>query len=442
MSVGIRHPNDLNTRNLVNAVARGVLANTERGSAKELPDDWGISTVGREFAIQLGKMLDAAKNTGVMKLYIGNRSVQWGRFDLAELSEVAMTPTDLQRFRLRTNDLLVCEGGEIGRAAIWNDPIAECYYQKALHRLRPRGAYDVRLMMSFLQLWTSTGYLENFVTQTSIAHLPKDRLEAVPLPVPTTAEQRFIAEALSDVDELLGAFDALIAKKRAIKRAAMQQLLTGKTRLPGFSSGWQTMPLEELFALVSTRNQELNDNVVTISAQQGFVRQEEFFSKRVASSSLANYYLIERGHFAYNRSYSAGYPMGAIKRLKTCDKGVVTTLYICFAVRGDGAAEPRFFEHYFQAGLLNDDLAKVATEGGRAHGLLNITKADFFSRLVRFPPPPEQAAIATVLSDMDAEITALEARRDKTRAIKQGMMQQLLTGRVRLVKPTPAETSP
>ena len=93
-------------------------------------------------------------------------------------------------------------------------------------------------MMSLLQLWTSTGYLTNYVTQTSIAHLSKDKFEAVPLPVPPPAEQRAIAEALSNVDGLLRALETLIAKKRAIKQAAMQQLLTGKTRLPGFGGGW------------------------------------------------------------------------------------------------------------------------------------------------------------------------------------------------------------
>ena len=211
-----------------------------------IPCDWGVSSVGAEFRIQLGKMLDAAKNTGVLKPYIGNRSVQWGRIDLDGIATVPMTMSDLQRFLLRRGDLLVCEGGEIGRAAIWKDLIPECYYQKAIHRLRPIRTYDAYLMMSLLQLWASTGYLANYVTQTSIAHLPKDKLEVVPLPVPPPAEQRAIAEALSDVDGLLRALEALIAKKRAIKQAAMQQLLTGKTRLPGFSGEWLTKRLGEL----------------------------------------------------------------------------------------------------------------------------------------------------------------------------------------------------
>jgi type I restriction enzyme, S subunit len=88
-----------------------------------IPEDWSVSTVGAEFSIQLGKMLDSEKNVGVPKPFLGNRSVQWGRIDLAGIGEIKLTPSDLQRFRLRAGDLLVCEGGEIGRAAIWREPV-------------------------------------------------------------------------------------------------------------------------------------------------------------------------------------------------------------------------------------------------------------------------------------------------------------------------------
>ena len=224
-----------------------------------IPQDWRVSTIGAEFRVQLGKMVDAAKNSGVPKPYLGNRSVQWGRIDVEDIDTVPMTRGDLQRFRLRQGDLLVCEGGEIGRAAIWDDPIPECYYQKALHRLRSKGGYDVYLMMSLLELWPSTGYLANYVTQTSIAHLSKDKLERVPVPVPTPHEQCAIAEALSDVDHLLEALEALVVKKRAIKQAAMQQLLTGNIRLPSFSEEWERKTLGDVSTMLPTANNPRSD---------------------------------------------------------------------------------------------------------------------------------------------------------------------------------------
>jgi type I restriction enzyme S subunit len=197
-----------------------------------IPADWRTSVVGKEFKVQLGKKLDAAKNSGVSKPYLGNRAVQWGRFDLTDLPMMPLTPSDLQQFRLRPGDVLVCEGGEIGRAALWDAPIPECYYQMALHRLRPTSGYDPLFMLYLLQLWTSNGHLQDYVARTSIAHLPKDKFELVPLPVPPKPEQRAIAAVLSDMDAEIVALERRRDKTRAIKQGMMQALLTGRVRLP------------------------------------------------------------------------------------------------------------------------------------------------------------------------------------------------------------------
>jgi type I restriction enzyme S subunit len=172
-------------------------------NAGVIPSDWTASTVGREFEIKLGKMLDAEKNVGINKPYLGNKAVQWDRIDISDLPTVPMSRTDIDRFRLRRGDLLVCEGGEVGRAAIWDAPIAECYYQKALHRLRPIRDLDSRLMVAFLQLASENGLLKNYVTQTSIAHLPREKFLVVPVAVPPKEEQCLIVAVLSDLDALI-----------------------------------------------------------------------------------------------------------------------------------------------------------------------------------------------------------------------------------------------
>lgn len=194
-------------------------------------DVWGVSTVGREFEIKLGKMLDAERNIGVPKPFLGNRAVQWGRIDIRDLSTVPMSPSDIAAFGLRRGDLLVCEGGEVGRAAIWDAPIAECYYQKALHRLRPIADFDPRLMAAFLRLWADRGVLANYVTQTSIAHLPREKFLEITLPVPPPAEQAAIADLLSEMDAELTALEQRRDKTRALKQGMMQELLTGRIRL-------------------------------------------------------------------------------------------------------------------------------------------------------------------------------------------------------------------
>jgi len=193
--------------------------------------EWETSTVGREFDVALGKMLDVEKNAGISKPYLGNRDVQWGRIKIDELRTVRMTPPELERYRLLKGDLLVCEGGEVGRAAIWNAPLDECYYQKALHRLRSRRGMSAHFMAATLELWARRGILEDYVTQTSIAHLPRERFVAMPILVPEIAEQAAIAAVLSDMDAELSALEARRDKTRALKQAMMQELLTGRTRL-------------------------------------------------------------------------------------------------------------------------------------------------------------------------------------------------------------------
>ena len=391
----------------------------------EIPEDWAISTVGAEFSIQLGKMLDAEKNVGVPKPFLGNRAVQWGRIDLAAIGEIKLTPSDLQRLRLRDGDLLVCEGGEIGRAAVWQQPIEECYYQKAIHRLRPIRAYNVRLMLNILQRLASTGFLLNFVTQTSIAHLPKEKFETVPIPVPPTeAEQEAIAEALSNADALIESIEQFIAKKRQIKKGAMQELLAGKKRLPGFSGEWEVKRLGEF---VSIRNQKALPSgldVDTLCIELDHIGQGDgrLFEYSAAQYSTSSKYRFCSGDVLFGRLRSY------LRKFWLADRdGICSTEIWPLMVDPEQARSD-----FLYAIVQSDEFIATANISYGTH----MPRADWdivrnFS--VSLPKPKEQTAIATILSDMDAEIAALESRLSKARLLKQGMMQELLTGRIRLV---------
>lgn len=265
-----------------------------------------------------------------------------------------------------------------------------------------------------------------------VVHIYPSDLSQVKIPLPPLPEQKAIARVLSTWDEAIHKTEQLIAQKELRKKWLMQSLLTGKKRLEGFSGEWKEKKLSDLFVRVTRKNDEGNTNVVTISAQRGFVRQTDFFNKTVASETLDNYFLVEKGEFCYNKSYSNGYPWGATKRLNDFDKAVVTTLYICFGIKDKQKTNPEFFEQYFEANMLDKGLTKIAHEGGRAHGLLNVTPSDFFSLKVSVPAIKEQTAIAQVLQAADKEITLLKAKSEKLQEQKKGLMQQLLTGKVRL----------
>jgi len=245
-------------------------------------------------------------------------------------------------------------------------------------------------------------------------------------------EQIAISELLSTWDNAITKTQALIAQKEQRKKWLMQNLLTGKMRLKGFDGEWKENKLSDLFDRVTRKNTEGNTTVVTISAQRGFVRQTDFFNKNIASEITDNYFLVEKGEFCYNKSYSNGYPWGATKRLNYFDKAVVTTLYICFGVKNQNKTNPEYFEQYFGANHLDKGLTKIAHEGGRAHGLLNVTPSDFFSLKVTIPSYEEQTAIAQVLQAAGKEIQLLKTKCGKLKEQKKGLMQVLLTGKKRL----------
>ena len=267
---------------------------------------------------------------------------------------------------------------------------------------------------------------------SSIPQINNKHIIPYKIAVPPLAEQRKIAEVLGVWDEAIEKQARLIEKLALRKRGLMQRLLSAKLRLPGFSEPWQKVKLGEICERVTRKNIEDNQNVMTISAQRGFVAQTDFFNKSVASETLESYYLVFKDEFCYNKSYSNGYPMGAIKRLSEADKAVVTSLYICFNVKPETNTNIDYLSYYFDNGGLNRGLTKIANEGGRAHGLLNVTPKDFFGLSFEIPSLKEQTAIAEVLIAADREIELAKEKLERLRRQKRGLMQQLLSGKKRV----------
>jgi type I restriction enzyme S subunit len=267
--------------------------------------------------------------------------------------------------------------------------------------------------------------------------------QEIVVPVPPLPEQQKIAKILSIWDKAIATTKKLIETSKQQKKALMQQLLTGKKRLrsspkdgtetgKAFEGKREEVLLGDVIDRVIEKNKGQSTNVVTISAKHGLIRQEEFFKKTVASEILDNYFILRKGQFAYNKSYSNGYPMGAIKRLNRYDDGVVTSLYICFEINDKTKTSSCFMEQYFESGLLNRGLTKVAAEGGRAHGLLNVKPSDFMGLILKLPSFDEQQKIASVLTAADKEIALLETKLAHFKQEKKALMQKLLTGKLRV----------
>jgi type I restriction enzyme, S subunit len=404
-----------------------------------LPEDWEVTTVGREFAIQLGKMLDAERNVGVAKPYLGNKAVRWGRIDIGDLPKVAMSRLDLKKFRLQRGDLLVCEGGDVGRAAIWDAPLDECYYQKALHRLRPLREFDPRLMVAILSQWAERGLLANYVTQTSIAHLPREKFLEVPIPRPPMDEQRAIAAVLGDVDALLGGLDQLIAKKRDLKQATMQQLLTGETRLPGFQGEWEVKRLGDHVTFlrngVNSRAELLPEGRVKYIHYGDVHGCEDVYLFPPAlpclpSAKAASLDRLQDGDLIFADASEDIAGVGKSVEVRAVGSTEIVSGLHTIAARFDKRVLADGFKGYLQfCPSFATHLRRLAA-GTKVYAA---NRSHVASIEMPLPTILEQAAIAGVLSDEDAELAALEVRLGKTRSLKQAMMQELLTGRTRLV---------
>ena len=179
-------------------------------------------------------------------------------------------------------------------------------------------------------------------------------------------------------------------------------------RLGGFYDDWEIVRLSEICNRITNKNSGLKCNLVlTIAAQYGLVSQLDFFNKNVASANLSSYFLLKKGDFAYNKSYSGDYPWGAIKKLDHYEEGVLSPLYFCFRSNQD-KVNPEFLAFYFESKKWHRGISEISGEGARNHGLLNISVADFFDTLHRVPSLKEQSHIAVILQSYQNKINNAE----------------------------------
>jgi type I restriction enzyme S subunit len=252
---------------------------------------------------------------------------------------------------------------------------------------------------------------------------------------PPLPEQRAIAGALGDVDALLGALENLIAKKRDLKQAAMQQLLAGQTRLPGFDGEWEVKRLGNLFEITSSKRVFQSEwksegipfyraRELAVLGETGRVDNELFITKSLYDSFRTAHGVPEVGDMLVTGVGTLGkvYVVRNEEEFYFKDGNV-----IWFKIRG--AVSPEFLRQLYLTKVVMKQITDAAA--GTTVGTYTISGAN--KTEIPFPPLLEQTAIAEVLSDMDAELSALEQRRDKTLSLKQGMMQELLTGRTRLI---------
>jgi type I restriction enzyme S subunit len=298
--------------------------------------------------------------------------------------------------------------------------------------LRSRGDADARFFASYIN-----GLVRFAQENTGVAQLTAPQIARYQIDLPPLAEQYAISTALSDVDALIAGLEKLIAKKRDLKQAAMQQLLTGQTRLPGFSGDWASRSLGSLGAtyggLVGKGKNDFGHGsarYVPFVNVMANIRIDCGALEPVNVASTENQNRVLCGDLLFNGSSETPEEV-ALCALMT---QTVDDLYLnsfCFGFRfKQGAEASGLFLTYLMRSQMGRELMKSLAQGSTRY---NLSKSALLQARLVLPNLEEQTAIATVLSDMDADLSALEARLAKTRDLKQGMMQELLTGRTRLV---------
>ena len=242
---------------------------------------------------------------------------------------------------------------------------------------------------------------------------PADYFETF-LTVPSDVkEQHQIGSFFAKLDTLITLHQRKYDKLTKVKKAMLEKMfpkngsLYPEIRFKGFTDAWEQRKLSDMVERVTRKNENRESELpLTISAQYGLIDQNEFFDKRIASRDVSGYYLLKKGEFAYNKSTSSDAPWGAVKRLDRYEMGVLSTLYIVFALKENGNIDSNFLVSYYDTDCWHKGVQAIAAEGARNHGLLNITPADYFETFLTVPSDvKEQHQIGSFFAKLDTLIT-------------------------------------
>jgi len=274
--------------------------------------------------------------------------------------------------------------------------------------------------------------IANYGARHDRMSITDDNFFAMPVIFPPLSEQQTIAEILTTADKLIAVKERYIAAKQKQKHWLMQNLLTGKIRLQGFSGERKKLKLGEVADRCAAKNRDFTYSLVlTNSAQYGIIPQTEHFDKNIAiDENTDGYFIVNDGEFVYNPRISVTAPCGPIRRNHLGKTGIMSPLYTVFKLKND-IINDIYIEYYFLSSAWYRYMKSIANYGAR-HDRMSITDDNFFAMPIIFPSLPEQQAIANVLTTADREIELLKKELEQQKQIKKYLMQKLLTGKIRV----------
>lgn len=390
-----------------------------------LPDGWRqclISDIGK---VQSGRQRSPHFTAGKLRPYLRVANVFDGHIDTSDVLEMYFSDTEFETFRLQNGDILLNEGQSlelVGRSAIYRGDPPGCCFQNTLIRFKPCPDTHPEYAQLLFQYLLYTGRFATIASRTtSIAHLGAGRFTGLSVRMPPFLEQQRIAAILSTWDRAIELTEKLIAAKQQRKAALMQQLFAGELRLPRFrNTHWRACKLGDVASNSARRiGSDEPPTVYSVTNSVGMVPMDE----SVVGASIDRYKAVAKYDFAYN-------PMrinvGSIAMWDGNDEVLVSPDYVVFRCGPD--LDPEFLNHY----RTSHRWKQFVTRGGGGSVRVRIYFSDLAELPLSLPPLAEQKAIAAVLNTQDRELCLLRQKLDALRRQKKGLMQQLLTGKVRV----------
>lgn len=381
---------------------------------------WPLKKVGELFDVQLGKMLSPRAKEGEQFPYLANFNVQWGKFNLENVKSMHFTESEREKYSLKPDDILMCEGGEVGRCAIWRERSTNFYFQKALHRLRPkdRNTINPYFMCIYMEHVTANNGVTKIVGETSIAHLTREKLCALKIPCPSKDQQDKIVKTISTWDTAIEQTERLIAEKEKLFRWLLKKLISDQQDNPA----WHKVRIGKLFDIQTFASKSgviKPDGKYTVVDMGSISREGDLIETK--KTDLAEDFLARGDLVMPKDDIGGGQIIGKVAIIKEDNR------YVCgdhvYRLISRTLNSSDFLRFAINSMSINKQLRAKANGTSQ----LGLGKRDVVRQKIKLPCLNEQRVITHMLKSTELEIFLLKQFTEKCRTQKRGLMQKLLT---------------
>ena len=419
------------------------LRQSQQTEIGEYPSDWIVNRIDSAFEIQQGKQVSKKNCDGEnQRLFLRTKNVFWNRLDLSDLDQMHFSEAEQSRLELKANDLLVCEGGSIGRAALWNNEVEECLYQNHLHRLRAK-ANKVHSQFGVYWLWYAFDVAKLYFGRgnvTTIPNLSRSKLAELPMPLPPLPEQKKISHILSTVQRAIKAQERIIQTTTELKKALMHKLFTEglrnepqkQTEIGLVPESWEVVRVDSAFEIqqgkqVSKKNREGTN-------QRPFLRTKNVFWNRLQLADL------DKMNFSEAEETRLELLPGD---LLTCEGGDIgrTALWngdvqSCYfqnhlhRLRSkNGKVDPQFAVYWFWYAF---NEANIYFGRGNITTIPNLSRSKLAELPIALPSRAEQIEIVTFLDAVSDRPQAAEHKKTKIEDLFRTLLHVLMAAKIRV----------